>query len=395
MNFNTNIGSASFSSSNGNSSNSGGRRRVKPFTKRVTIQHGSCVVRQDSKGGRPTRPRPGILKLSVGVMNKSMLICTAGGNVLKMWQWAGVENSVPKQVWNFDLKSMYSKECVIQSLEVAWLPVPLVLTGLSGSPPDCGLKCNAGYVHLLSVDGKQNTPFLQNPSMAPFSHTQSVTTIKLLPGGFVATGSADTTIRLWNVQSMPPKLQKPLSGHVRAVKSIQFIPQSKTLYTASADNSIMSWSEKMEIKGCTRANRKAEGGKHHHAEGVNALEVFNDGSKIHLLSASFDKTIRMWDPTNLRCEYQITTRQIVTHMKVLQVQGGKAALICGTMCGKILAYSLPRLQFRGSLDVGSGSRGGSRGNRITDISILSNPPMVVAATENGRATIFGFNSDAL
>jgi platelet-activating factor acetylhydrolase IB subunit alpha len=59
------------------------------------------------------------------------------------------------------------------------------------------------------------------------------------PGAYVATGSRDRTIKLWDVQS--GQLLKNLPGHDNWIRAIVFHPSGKFLLSASDDKTIRVW----------------------------------------------------------------------------------------------------------------------------------------------------------
>lgn len=60
-----------------------------------------------------------------------------------------------------------------------------------------------------------------------------------LPGCFVATGSRDKTIKLWDAQS--GQCLKTLVGHDNWVRALVFHPSGKFLLSASDDKTIRTW----------------------------------------------------------------------------------------------------------------------------------------------------------
>jgi WD40 repeat protein/energy-coupling factor transporter ATP-binding protein EcfA2 len=72
-------------------------------------------------------------------------------------------------------------------------------------------------------------------------HTDTVRSVAFSPDGkTLASGSADTTIRLWDVATGQP-IGQPLRGHTHIVISVAFSPDGKTLASGSADHTIRLW----------------------------------------------------------------------------------------------------------------------------------------------------------
>ena len=72
-------------------------------------------------------------------------------------------------------------------------------------------------------------------------HTDWVYKVAFSPDGTrLASGSADNTIRLWDVHSRE-SLFPPLEGHTNAVKSVAFSPDGMLLASASDDTTMRMW----------------------------------------------------------------------------------------------------------------------------------------------------------
>lgn len=66
-------------------------------------------------------------------------------------------------------------------------------------------------------------------------HTKYVTAYAFSPNGrFLASGSLDNTVILWNIES--GKQIRSFSGHTKRLRSVEFSPDGKQLLTASKDN---------------------------------------------------------------------------------------------------------------------------------------------------------------
>ncbi len=114
-------------------------------------------------------------------------------------------------------------------------------------------------------------------------YSDEVSSVAFSPDGkTLASGSHDKTIKLWDMAT--GKLSQTLTGDSDAVYSVAFSPDGKTLASGSGDNTIKLWDvatgkPKQTITG--------------HSEWVNSVAFSPDGKT--LASNSWDKTVILWN----------------------------------------------------------------------------------------------------
>ena len=120
-------------------------------------------------------------------------------------------------------------------------------------------------------------------------HTNWVESVVFSPDGqWLATGSGDATIRLWQVST--GKCHQTLVGHARGVYSVAFSPDGQWLATGSSDATIRLW--QVSTGKCHKTLRE-------HTNRVNSVAFSPDGQ--WLATGSSDATIRLWQVSIGKC----------------------------------------------------------------------------------------------
>jgi WD40 repeat protein len=114
-------------------------------------------------------------------------------------------------------------------------------------------------------------------------HASTVTALAMLPGGRLASGAHDRTIKIWDPAT--GQLKATLEGHSGSVYSLAVLPGGR-LASGAGDRTIKLWDP---ATGQLQATLEG------HSDSVLALAVLPGG---RLASGAFDGTIKLWDPAS-------------------------------------------------------------------------------------------------
>jgi WD40 repeat protein len=130
-------------------------------------------------------------------------------------------------------------------------------------------------------------PITGKPIAPLVGHEKEVLSVAFSPDGQkIVSGSRDNTLRLWDA-SNGEQIGQPLTGHVDAVYSVAFSPDGKWIISGGDDKTLRLWDISTE-----QLSQPWYG----HTKAVWSVVFNRDGTKI--VSSSSDKTLRLWDASN-------------------------------------------------------------------------------------------------
>jgi WD40 repeat protein len=135
-------------------------------------------------------------------------------------------------------------------------------------------------------------------------HSDAVTAVTVLPGGnHVLSASRDKTLKLWNLGT--GAVPRTFEGHSGAVTAVTVLPDEKHAMSSSRDGTRKLWDldtgavlrtlegrqDRRRILGL--ADFTFPSAREGHSDYVRDVRLLPDGK--HVLSASADKTLKLWD----------------------------------------------------------------------------------------------------
>ena len=115
-------------------------------------------------------------------------------------------------------------------------------------------------------------------------HTDWANALVFSPNGkMFASGSTDKTVQLWDTDTGEPIVT--FTGHLNGITALAFSPDGETLASASTDGTVQFWNTKTRDPLTTRITG--------HTELVKSIAFFKDSAT--LVSVAFNGVITLWD----------------------------------------------------------------------------------------------------
>ncbi len=139
------------------------------------------------------------------------------------------------------------------------------------------------------VDNSESLP-RSTPKFVLSGHKKAVTSVQFHPNfTTLASASEDSSIKLWDYES--GKFERSLTGHTDAIQDITYSPSGHLLASCSNDMSIKVW----DVQDSFQCVKTLNG----HDHTVSAVSFLPSGEA--LVSASRDERIKLWELSSGFC----------------------------------------------------------------------------------------------
>jgi guanine nucleotide-binding protein subunit beta-2-like 1 protein len=110
---------------------------------------------------------------------------------------------------------------------------------------------------------------------------------------YVLSGSWDGTLRLWDLKK--GQTIKRFVSHSRDVLAVAFSPDNRQIASGGRDKNLKIWNTVGECKFTVEQGA--------HSDWVSSVKFYQDQKTPLVVSASWDKTVKVWDNQSMTLKY--------------------------------------------------------------------------------------------
>ena len=215
-------------------------------------------------------------------------------------------------------------------------------------------EISVGMIHAWNLASPEAPPLeFHMHSLLPYAHNQGVTSLLVVGGEKVVSGSKDGSVKLWTYDQVKGGfvLAQSLHGHAREITG--FAVADSMLWSCSTDGSIRVWDMakngecQCAITSVATPNpqtptspQQTPGQGQGHTNAVTSLCSFNSSSGTFILSSSLDGDIKAWNGATGQCVAQESHGEGVVSISMAGDVNGKQLLLIGLESGNIMARNL-------------------------------------------------------
>ncbi|MCL7033667.1 hypothetical protein MKW94_023229 [Papaver nudicaule] len=193
---------------------------------------------------------------------------------------------------------------------------------------------------------------------------------------FALSGSWDGELRLWDLNT--GITTRRFIGHTTDVLSVAFSDDNRQIVSSSRDCSIKVWNTLGECKYTIQ-------GEHSHADWVSCVRFIPNKLQPTVVSASWDKTVRVWNLTD--CTLRYTVAGHAGYVNTVAVSPDGSLCASGGKDGVALLWDLAEGKKLHSLDLAGGT--------IHALCFSPNRYWLCAATEKKGVRIWDLEGDSI
>lgn len=145
---------------------------------------------------------------------------------------------------------------------------------------------------------------------------------------FLFSSSWDGSVRVWNIAT--GKTVRQLVGHKRDVLSVAVSHDDRQIMTGGLDNQIKVWNTQGMCKHTVEKNQ--------HTDAVSCVKFYHGGKQPLVVTASWDKTIKVWDNMYMQLMYTFVGHK--AQINSIDMVQNTSYLASGSRDGTIIVWNL-------------------------------------------------------
>lgn len=158
---------------------------------------------------------------------------------------------------------------------------------------------------------------------------------------YALTASWDKTLRLWDIAR--GTTSRRFVGHSGDVLSVAFSPDNRQIASGGRDKNLKIWNTVGECKFTVE--------QHAHQDWVSCVKFYNDLKNPIVVSASWDKTIKVWDNQSMALKHTFVGHK--AQINCIEMAPGTFYLASGGKDGLAMVWNVVDGQFLGQIDCDS------------------------------------------
>jgi guanine nucleotide-binding protein subunit beta-2-like 1 protein len=156
---------------------------------------------------------------------------------------------------------------------------------------------------------------------------------------YCLSGSWDGTLRLWDLKK--GQTIKRFVSHSRDVLAVAFSPDNRQIASGGRDKNLKIWNTVGECKFTVEQGA--------HTDWVSAVKFYQDAKTPIVVSASFDKTIKVWDNHTMTLKHTFVGHK--AQINSLDMAPNTSYLASGGKDGLAIMWNLVEGKFLGQTEV--------------------------------------------